>query len=138
MGGKSAPAPPPPPPGPDWAAIMKAEREANERQFNVMRQDTENARMREEQRRLQEEARREQERRDLTQTEKDRKAREQADAASQAAAAQATGTVARAAMPKLTQAAQAAPGLSPTPVPEAATRFGNIFYSPTATRLGGS
>lgn len=137
MGGRSAPAPPPPPPGPDWAAIMKAEREANQRQFNIMRQDTENARMREEQRRLQEEARREQERRDVTQVEKDRVAREQADAAAQASAAQATG-VAPAAMPKLTQAAKAAPGLSPTPPPQTATRFGNIFYSPTATRMGGS
>lgn len=138
MGGKSSPPPPPPPPpGPDWAAIMKAEREANQRQFNVMRQDTENARMREEQRKLQEEARREQERRDVAQVEKDRLAREQADAASQAAAAQATGTTA-AAMPKLNQASKAAPGLSPTPPPQSATKFGNIFYSPAASRLGGS
>lgn len=137
MGGKSAPAPPPPPPGPDWGAIMAAERKANQRQFDIMRKDSELARQREETRRLEEEARREQERRTVTQMEKDRAARAQADAAAQAAAAQATGTTSSAAMPKFTQAAQSAPGLAPMPPSQTATRFGNIFYSPAA-KLGGS
>lgn len=132
-GGKSSP--PPQSSGPDWAAIMAAERAAQERQMAEMRAQAERQRQLEEQRRIEEENKRRQAEWDATQKLKDEKALGEYTEAKQAAAAQASGGGAQAPTTTRVTPETPAPGLEQTPP----TRFrgANQAYAPSGVSVGG-